>query len=264
MCRRLRSPLSRRLSRWMVPAAAIVMGVCAWSAPALAYRPFDGTDAAVAKEGEMEIELQPAGPIWERSQTTLIAPAARFNYGLSKEWEAVLEGQLETPLSPSGSTRLAVPAAFLKGVLRPGSLQDQSGVSIATEFGVLLPESSGDSRFGASIAGIASQRWDWGAIHLNAATALTRDHRADVFVGTIIEGPSKWTVRPVAEVFYEEEFGKSHTISGLVGAIWQVRDDLSFDIGLRHALSNGHPVNEIRAGLTFGFPLKGLSGTNHR
>jgi len=230
----------------------------------LAYRPFDGTDAAVAKEGEMEIELQPAGPIWERSQTTLIAPATRFNYGLGKEWEAVLEGQLATPLSPSGSTRLAVPAAFLKGVLRPGSLQDQSGVSIATEFGVLLPDSNGDSGVGASIAGIASQRWEWGAIHLNAATALTRDHRADVFVGTIIEGPSKWTVRPVAEVFYEEEFGKSHTVSGLVGAIWQVRDDLSFDIGLRHALTNGHPVNEIRAGLTFGFPLKRLSGSNHR
>jgi hypothetical protein len=28
---------------------------------ALAYRPFDGTDAAVADPGEMEVELQPAG-----------------------------------------------------------------------------------------------------------------------------------------------------------------------------------------------------------
>jgi hypothetical protein len=241
-----------------------VTGLCAWSAPALAYRPFDGTDAAVAKEGELEIELQPAGPIWERSQTTLIAPATRLNYGLTKEWEAVLEGQFETPLSPSGSTRLSVPAAFLKGVLRPGSLQDQPGISIATEFGVLLPDSNGESGFGASLAGVASQRWEWGAIHLNAATALTRDHHADVFIGTIIEGPSKWTVRPVAEVFYEEEFGKSHTISGLVGAIWQVRDDLSFDVGFRHALTNGHPVNEIRAGLTFGIPLRFGTGSNRK
>jgi hypothetical protein len=29
----------------------------------------------------------------------------------------------------------------------------------------------------------------------------------------------------------------------------------SFDVGLRHALTNGHPVNEVRAGLTFAFPL---------
>jgi hypothetical protein len=41
----------------------------------------------------------------------------------------------------------------------------------------------------------------------------------------------------------------------LIGLIWQVRDDLSLDVGLRHALRNGHPVNEVRAGLTFGFPL---------
>ena len=60
-------------------------------------------------------------------------------------------------------------------------------------------------------------------------------------------------MRPVAELFYEKEFGKSETISGLVGLIWQVRDDLSFDVGVRHALTNGHPVNEIRAGVSFGF-----------
>jgi len=75
-------------------------------------------------------------------------------------------------------------------------------------------------------------------------------------IGSIIEGPSTWTVRPVAEFFYENEFGKSETISGLIDLIWRVRDNLSFDIGLRHAVTNGHPVNEVRAGLTFGFPLQ--------
>ena len=79
--------------------------------------------------------------------------------------------------------------------------------------------------------------------------------RADVFVGSIIEGPSRWKVRPVAEVFYEKEFGQEETVSGLVGLIWQVSDKLAFDVAFRHALTNGHPVNEVRAGLTFGFPL---------
>ena len=126
-----------------------------------------------------------------------------------------------------------------------------------------MPDSGGDSRFGASLAGIVSQRWDSGAIHLNGAVALTRDHNADLFVGAIFEGPSKWTIRPVAEVFYEKEFGKSETVSGLVGLIWQVREDLSFDVGLRHAMTNGRPVNEVRAGLSFGFPLK-LAGAANR
>jgi hypothetical protein len=47
-------------------------------APAWAYRPFDGTDAAVADSGEVEIELQPAGLLQEGSQEgsnkTLVAP----------------------------------------------------------------------------------------------------------------------------------------------------------------------------------------------
>lgn len=125
--------------------------------------------------------------------------------------------------------------------------------SIAAEFGVLLPDSNGDSRVGASINAIVSQRWDWGTAHLNMAAELTRDQRADVFTDLIVEGPSKWVVRPVAEFFYEEEFGRAHTLSGLVGAIWQVNDKLSFDIGFRHAVTNGSNVNEIRAGLTVGF-----------
>jgi hypothetical protein len=144
--------------------------------------------------------------------------------------------------------------------VQPGSLQDKSGPSIATEFGMLLPDSTGTSGVGASLAGIVSQRWDWGTIHLNAETALTRDHHADVFLGSIIEGPSRWTVRPVAEFFYEREFGQFETVSALIGLIWRVRDNLSFDVGMRRALTNGHSVNEIRAGLTFGFPLGQLGG----
>ncbi|WGR91743.1 hypothetical protein MTX20_25800 [Bradyrhizobium sp. ISRA435] len=230
------------------------------SPPARAYRPFDGTDAAVAAPGEVEIELQPAGRRHDMEGTTLVAPAAVFNYGLSEDWEAVLEGQGETPLSPSGPTSLTAAGAFLKHVIVPGSLQNKTGPSVATEFGVLLPDSTGMSGVGASLAGIVSQRWDWGTIHFNAETALTRDHRGDVFFGTILEGPSKWTVRPVAEVFYENEFGKEETISGLIGLIWQIRDNLSLDVAFRRGLTNGHPVDEIRAGVTFGFPLRFLDG----
>jgi hypothetical protein len=222
----------------------------------LAYRPFDGTDAAVAAPGEVEIELQPAGRLREGTTTTLVAPATVFNFGLSEGWEAVFEGQGQTPLSPGGPTSLTAAGAFLKHVLQPGCLQDKTGPSVATEFGVLLPDSTGNTGVGASLAGIVSQRWDWGTIHVNGETALTRDHHADVFIGSIIEGPIKWPVRPVAEFFYENELGKAETISGLIGLIWRVRDDLSFDVALRHALTNGHPVNEIRAGVTFGFPLR--------
>lgn len=237
-------------------AALMFLSVAACSGPAFAYRPFDGTDAAVAAPGELEVELQPAGVQHEQATRTLIAPWTVLNIGLSEGWEAVFEGRGETPLSPSGPTELARGGAFLKHVVVPGSLQDKSGPSVATEFGVLLPDSTGDSSVGASWAGIVSQRWDWGAVHFNAETALTRDHHADVFVGTILEGPSKWKVRPVAEFFYERVFGLEETVSALVGLIWQVNHKLSFDVAYRHALTNGHAVDEVRAGLTFAVPLR--------
>jgi hypothetical protein len=229
-------------------------------APALAYRPFDGTDAAVADKGELEVELQPAGALRENSQTNLVAPAAVLNFGFSKGWEAVLQGQVETPLSSSEPPSLTTTEVFLKHVLREGSLQDKPGPSIATEFGLLLPGINAEPGLGASCAWIVSQRWDWGTTHFNAATAITRDQHFDLFLDGIIEGPHTWTVRPVAEFFYEDEFGKSRTISGLIGAIWQVRDGLSFDIGVRRALKEDRPVSELRAGLTVGFPgiLNGL------
>jgi hypothetical protein len=227
--------------------------------PALAYRPFDGTDAAVADANEIEIELQALG--WRRDdpQKALITPGVRFNYGFAERWEFVAEGQLETPLSPSGPSSFAVTGAFLKYVLKPGGLQDQTDVSIATEFGPLLPEVNGDRGTGFSWGGIVSQRWDWGTAHFNVEANLTRDQQGEAFLDVILEGPANWKVRPVLEVFYDKVWTQTETYSGLVGAIWQVRDNLSFDAGFRYALVNGRPVNEIRAGLTFGFDVGGAA-----
>jgi hypothetical protein len=236
--------------------AAALGVITAFPPAALAYRPFDGTDADVAEPNKVEVELQPVGAIRDGSAKSLIAPATVINIGFANRWEAVFEGQGLIPLSPSGPAEVIDAGMFLKHVLREGSLQGKSGLSLATEFGVLLPGINGDRGVGASLAGIASQRGEWGTVHFNAALALTRDQHADAFAGVIVEGPSKWTVRPVAELFYEETFGQARTVSALVGLIWKVRDDLSFDIGIRHAITNNRSVDEIRAGMTFGFPLQ--------
>ena len=239
-----------------VLATGLLLG---WISEASAYRPFNGTDAAVADPNEVEIEFQPVGALTQDSDKSLVGPWAVLNIGFENRWEAVFEGKGIIPASPGGAFEIADPGISLKHVLVPGSLQDQTGPSIATEFGVLFPDSIGDSGFGARIDGIISQRWEWGSVSLNLAGELTRAQKADLFSGVILEGPFKWKIRPVAEFFYEEEFGQAHTISGLVGAIWQVQDNLSFDVAFRHAAVNGVPVNEVRAGLTIGFPLRLLT-----
>jgi len=239
---------NRKVLLLLVPT--LIVG---WSGIAFAYRPFDSTDAAVVDVGQLEVEL---GPVeFRRTDTsrTVIAPAYVLNYGYAKDWELVLEGRGEHPLPPAEDTRsmLVGDALFLKGVLREGVLQGKSGPSVATEFGALLPGINAEQGWGAAWFGIVSQRWLEGTIHFNIGTALTREQRADLFVGTIFEGPYDWTVRPVAEVVYEREFNTTETFSVLAGAIWRVREDLSFDVGLREAWVNRQPVTEIRAGLTF-------------
>ena len=127
-------------------------------------------------------------------------------------------------------------------------------MSIATEFGPLFPN-FGDWGTGFGWTGIASQRWDWGTVHLNAAANLTPDQQREIFLDAIIEGPNKWMVRPVMEIYSDTLVNQTQTYSALVGATWTVTDKLSFDIALRYALVNGREVNEIRFGLTYGFPL---------
>jgi hypothetical protein len=141
-------------------------------------------------------------------------------------------------------------------VLREGSLQDKPGPSVAVEFGPLLPGFADEQGWGASWTGIVSHRWSGGTVHFDLGVALTREHHGDLFIGTIFEGPYSWTVRPVAEVFYEREFNTTETFSVLGGAIWKVNNDLSFDFGLREAWVNRQPVTEIRAGLTFAISMQ--------
>jgi hypothetical protein len=223
---------------------------------ASAYRPFEGTDAAVADFREVEVELQPAGILRQGPQKTVVAPDWVVNLGFAPGWEAVFQAQGRFPFGASDeSFSVGGAGVLLKHVLREGSLQDKSGPSVATEFGALLPGIGTEPGVGATVTGVVSQRFEWTTLHLNATATLTRDQHADGFLGVIVEGPSTWKVRPVAEIFYENEIGTAQTVSALVGAIWQVNDHLSFDIGLRHAVVGGQSASEIRAGLTFGLPM---------
>jgi len=256
------SPRCSQLSPRLAKIACAGMVVAALSGSAYAYRPFDGTDAAVAKVGDVELEYAPADFLRDRSFSTIIAPFTILNFGVAENWEAVFSGQVNYPQIPADELySVTGVSAFLKYVVRPGVLQDKPGPSVAIEFGPLLPGFRGDQSYGADLGIIVSQRWDWGTINWNEQTQYTRDRHLDAFVSAIIEGPDKWKIRPVAEFFYEEEIGVARQVSALVGAIWQVTEDLSFDFAVRHAIVNEigargwHPVDEIRGGFTVGFPM---------
>jgi hypothetical protein len=53
-----------------------------------------------------------------------------LHYGFADCWEFVVQGQFETPLSANCPTSLAATGAFLKYIVKPGVLQDQTGLTM--------------------------------------------------------------------------------------------------------------------------------------
>lgn len=242
-----------------VAVALLVAGIALQSGDCLAYRPFDSTDASVADEGEFELEFGPLGYLREGGDKFLVAPSTVLNLGLPGDREIVLEGALLNPVDHSASGTASVlgdTMLMLKQVHRRGSLQDGSGLSVASECGVLLPGINGNDGTGGVCYGIVSQRWEALSAHLNAGLAYTRDHNWDRSLGLILEGPDKWTVRPVMELLTERDNAGADMSSALVGAIWRAREDLSFDFGVRSGRIDGEPLFEVRLGLTWAWQVR--------
>lgn len=250
--------LSGRRVGSSLPLAILVALATSWPAAASAYRPFDSTDAAVADRGDLEIELGPLGYLAQGPGKALVAPSLVLNWGFADRCELVLQGRQVVQLGgevQEPRLRVEDAALSLKAVLRQGTLQEKTGPGVATELGALLPAANGASGFGAEWALIVSHRWPDLTVHVNGAAAWTRARQPGGSGGVVLEGHDAWAVRPVAEVFVEGERGSATMVSGLVGAIWRVREGLSFDVAVRRARAGAVDTTELRLGLTWGFEV---------
>lgn len=257
------SPIGSSVARAMFAPVAIAAAL--YPSRAEAYRPFDGTDADVAKVGSFELELGPAHWYNRAGKNYLIAPTTVLNLGIFPNTELVVDFQDFVALGAlEGRPRAALldTDVFVKHVLREGVLQEKSGVSIAVEAGPLMPEINGTNAFGASTDLIFSYRWDFGTVHLNEWPQYSRKHNLDLFSGVILEGPHEWIVRPVAEFFYEKEFNAERTVSGLIGAIFSPRESFVLDFGLRGARIGNENAAELRLGFTWAFQVWGRAENN--
>ena len=153
--------------------------------------------------------------------------------------------------------------AFLKGVLRPGSLQDQPGPSIATEFGVLLPGINAEPGFGASFAGHHLPAVGLG----NGALQCRHGPHAGASRRCVCQHHHRRSVQ------VDRATGRRSLLRGGIrdipdrvrarGGDMASQGRSSFDVGIRHAITNGHPINELKLGMTFGFPLRPLRPSAH-
>jgi hypothetical protein len=237
--------------------------ILALTVRAAAYRPFDSTDADVAKPMEFEIEMGPVDYLGVGGTHWLVVPNLVLNLGFARGWEAVIQGEQLLQLGPTGGqSRYALEDTQLlvKGVLREGCLQEKDGPSIALETGVLLPTVNASPKNSSSgVGGIAtfivSLRADWLTVSLDATVLGTSAGEFGWEGGAIFEGPYYWSIRPVTEVVVGHETTEGTTASLLLGAIWNVTADFSLDGAVRFGEQGGQVLAEIRAGFTWSFPL---------
>jgi hypothetical protein len=226
---------------------ALFMVVTVTPVAAFAYRPFDGTDAAVAETGQIEVELGPVQGEHEAGRTTY-TPTAVIDAGIAHNFELVVDIDSVFLADSVFASDLLV-----KHVLRRGGLQGGTGPSLAIETGVLFPTiplHSTDA--GWALALIGSQVWEPVTVHLDARAIYGRYRELGAVASVIVEGPNAWSVRPVAEVRAANVDAET-TYSVLGGAIWQASEDVAIDVALRVERESGHPGGEVRAGLTWAF-----------
>jgi hypothetical protein len=230
------------------------------SAPALAYRPFDGTDADVAETGELELEVGVAHEHRSVGQDATSLPVFVLNLGFARGFELVVDAANVVPYAPSTASPkdyFAASDLLVKAVLRRGCLQGGTGPSLATEFGALLPNPGGEVGLGASVALIASQRFfgDALTLHVNVQGSRELDGDLTLFTSLIGEGPEAWVVRPVAEALVSFQPREPPIPSLLVGVIATPAPSLALDAAARFGRFEEAMSSEVRFGLTWSYEV---------
>src|SRR5215470_15061671 len=235
----------------------LAVGICglAWSSPALGYRPFVSTDAAVADPDEIEVELGYFTLQRTHDENTFIIPRAVINYGLFKNWELVAEFAAQR--AHDAELDVIDSAISLKGVLKEGALQDKDGFGFAVEASALLPSSEkGERRFGFEGIGILSDKLGPFIFHVNGGLGIDRSSDDLVGIwGVIAELPVAKGIRLVAEVNGEKPRRADQRDSALLGVIWRPwsEKNLWFDAGVRRSFTSAAPTWQFTMGLTFSF-----------
>ena len=233
-------------------AIAAVLATALLAGASEAYRPFDLTDADVVKRHYFEFELGPAELVGVGAEHSLRAPNFTINYGLATGREIALEGNNHVALEPESDephAQLEDVAIAMKQIMRRGSLQDESGPSIAIENEITFP-ARGEEHLGTAASLIVSSASKRGSTHFNVEGERLPEGRNAGSVGMIFEASDRYGVAPAVELSLAAVDGALPEHSAVFGLIYVPREGLEYDVALRFAGSGTEKSFEIRAGLT--------------
>jgi hypothetical protein len=219
--------------------------------PAWCYRPYDSTDADVASDGEIEVEF--GFTLSRMAEADVRGWGLVLNHGLGGDRELVVEGaRTRTEVSDfPAQTSFSDVALSLKQVVRRGTLQEQSGASVAVECGTLIPVAPDENNLGGECALIASQAMSMMSLHLSAAVSYGAGRTWRRSVGLIVEGTDDRVIRPGLEILNDRAEGEPSEWSALMGLTWRASNRFAADLAYRHSIGSTDELNEWRLGFTW-------------
>jgi hypothetical protein len=233
--------------------------------PAWGYRPFDFSDADVADAKTIEIEIAPVEFVERGPEHTLRMPNLGVTFGLGGGYEFAVEGVNQVALGRAEGeprSRLSDAGAAIKRLVRRGTLQDATGVSVATEGRVLFPTRDA-AHLGAEASGIVSNAWKAGVVHAQLDVRRLPEGSDGAGGAVIVESADHRGWRPVAEFMLEGVRGEPSDKGVLIGSIYEAREGLAFDVGAHFGQSEGVRWTEVRTGMTWQIGPRGTAPLRH-
>ncbi len=221
------------------------------STSVFALRPFESTDADVIDAKETEIEFGLITVERDEDETSYISPSLVFNYGLTNSLELVAEFEIER--TTENKWEIVDPGLFLKSILRDGILQGNQGLSIATEFGFLLPSTQKNEKdIGGEALMIASGGIAELAYHINVGGGINLDGHSFSVWGVIGEIPLSESLTLVGEVSGEDTTRDNSEQSILLGIVVNpASSNIEWDLGVRRGITNAATDYSLTFGFTF-------------
>ena len=219
---------------------------------ARAYRPFDFTDADVARLHSLEFEM---GPEFARrgDERTVRSPRLESILGLGAGYEVSVAGtnlvRTESVLGEA-RPRLVDVGVSIKKLLREGNLQEKQGPSLATEEFVTFP--SGDqTHLGVEASAILSSTGPPGVVHVNALVERSPEGHAGAGMRVIVEAQDNEGWRPALELDAEGAEHEAPEQRVTLAGIYEMHEGLAYDLGVQLGRSSEEHWTEVRSGVTW-------------
>ena len=141
-----------------------------------------------------------------------------------------------------------------KKIVRAGSAQRGTGLSLALAPALLIPTHDDGPWVGLRAVGIASAHGPLGTAHVSLGVAWTRERETRFLAGLRLDGPEDWRLQPIAELSLERGRKLRALGSVFAGFVVHASESATLGFGVRRRRGEGQTTRAATAGFELEWP----------